>query len=450
MKKLFAAIIVLGTLPAVRADVPVPANNDPIPYEQVDTSRLTAEFDTGWDGKTPLKCGTPVVARIRFALDGKPVALKDVKTKVDDWKKTFAEKSVTVPADGFAFAAATLDKPGFLRFTVCAGKKEFMRSVPFEPERLVKGSPMPDDFKSYWKGEIAKLEADGAGEPTMAPVGGYGPSFDAWRVSFATAGGKRVYGILTVPKDRSKGPFPVRFSMPSAGQPTPTYPASWLYTHSPEPNAVSMTVFAHCAEIDVKEVRDAYFERIRREHKEKYGVGYYPLAGISDGREAYHFHPVFLGAVRAVKWLYRQPYVDKSRFTYQGSSQGGYFGIVLAGLTPCFTKVVAIVPAGTDTMGYLAGRQSGWPRLVEGQTAANRAAAEKWAPYFDAANFATLVSCPILVVCGCIDTTCPPTCVSAAFNAISSKDKQIVFMPKHGHGADAKAVSNATVWRCSK
>lgn len=415
--------------------------------EHVDVKRLEAIFETGWDGRTPYACGTPLAPRLRFQLDGRPVALSDVKLAVDDWVTPRATEKTDVPEGGVTFAAATLDRPGFLRFTATVGKKKYMRSVPFETDRLVKGSPLPSDFMAYWRGEIAKMEADGRDEPTLMPVTGYGPAFDAWRVRFATVRGKSVYGVLTVPKNRSKGPFPVRFEIPSAGQPTPTYPASWIYSHRPEPNAVSMTIFVHCAEIDVKEVRDAYFERIRREHKEKYGVGYYPLAGISDGREAYHFHPVFLGAVRAVKWLHSQPYVDTSRFTYQGSSQGGYFGFVLAGLTPYFTKVVAIVPAGTDTMGYLAGRCSGWPRLVEAQRAENKAAAEKWAPYFDAANFALSVTAPIRVVCGCIDTTCPPTCVTAAFNALSSKDKTLVFMPEHGHATDLAAVQAAERWR---
>ena len=415
--------------------------------ETLDMSKLKAEFTTDWDGVTSRRCGEPTTARIRLLLDGRPQAIKGIRLRVDDWVKPVGTETVDVPAEGYAFAPSTLKTPGFLRFTAFVGKKDFMRSVPYEPERLVKGSPTPADFMDYWRGEIARLEADGRDEPTMVPVTTYGKAFDAWRVSFATVGGRRVYGVLTVPKERGKEPLPVRFEMPSAGQPTPTYPASWIYSHHPEPNAVSMTIFAHCAEIDVKEVRDAYFERIRREHKEKYGVGYYPDAGISDGREAYHFHPVFLGAVRAVKWLHRQPYVDRSRFTYQGASQGGYFGLVLAGLTTCFTKVVVLVPAGTDTMGYLAGRCSGWPRLIETQRKENRAAAEKWAPYFDAANFAPYVTAPIRVLCGCIDTTCPPTCVASAFNALGSKDKAIVFMPAHGHGSDAKCVEALRDWR---
>lgn len=424
--------------------------NSPSKEAPIDTTKLSVEFKTDWDGIVGRKCGEPTTARIRFLLNGRPQAVKGVKVRIDDWVRTLSTTMVDVPTNGCELATSTLNAPGFLRFTAWVGTKDFMRSVPYEPGLLEKGSPMPADFISYWNGEIARMEKESSGVPTLIQVGGYGPAFDAWRVSFSTVGGKRVYGVLTVPKDRSKGPFPVRVEMPSAGQPTPTCSASWLYSHCPEPNAVSMTIFAHCAEIDVKDVRDAYFEKIRREHMEKYGVDYYPRAGISDGRETYHFHPVFLGAARAVKWLYAQSYVDKSHFTYYGASQGGYFGIVLAGLLPCFTRVVVAVPAGTDTMGCLAGRCSGWPRLLEGQRKENRAEAEKWAPYFDAANFAPYVTAPIRVLCGCIDTTCPPTCVQAAYNALGSKDKEIVYMPENGHGAPSKFVRGLQDWRCEK
>jgi len=81
-------------------------------------------------------------------------------------------------------------------------------------------------------------------------------------------------------------------------------------------------------------------------------------------------------------------------------------------------------------MGYLKGRQSGWPRIVEGQRPENRAAAERNAPYFDGANFAARISCPVRVAVGFADTTCAPCAVYSAYNAIRVKDKQIF----HGIG----------------
>ena len=54
-----------------------------------------------------------------------------------------------------------------------------------------------------------------------------------------------------------------------------------------------------------------------------------------------------------------------------------------------------------------------------------RAVAEKWAPYFDAANFASRIACPVRVAVGFSDTTCPPCAVYAAYNEIKVADKGI-------------------------
>ena len=90
------------------------------------------------------------------------------------------------------------------------------------------------------------------------------------------------------------------------------------------------------------------------------------------------------------------------------------------------------VPAIADTMGYLKGRESGWPRIVENNSSSpsRRRAAEKWAPYFDGANFASRITCPVRIAVGFSDTTCPPCAVYAAYNEIKSADKGIV----HGIG----------------
>ena len=124
--------------------------------------------------------------------------------------------------------------------------------------------------------------------------------------------------------------------------------------------------------------------------------------------------------------------VDEASFSYQGTSQGGGFGFYLCGLNHRFTRAAFYVPAITDTMGYLAGRESGWPKIVENNssTPERRAAAEKWAPYFDGANFASRIKCPVRVAVGFSDTTCPPCAVYAAYNEIAVTNKAIV----HGIG----------------
>ena len=88
----------------------------------------------------------------------------------------------------------------------------------------------------------------------------------------------------------------------------------------------------------------------------------YAESGISESREAYFFYPVLLGIDRAVDWVVARPDVDRTRVRYQGTSQGGGFGFYLTGLNHAFTRAAFYVPAITDTMGYLKGRQSGCRR----------------------------------------------------------------------------------------
>ena len=69
-------------------------------------------------------------------------------------------------------------------------------------------------------------------------------------------------------------------------------------------------------------------------------------------------------------------------------------------------------------------------KLDNSGTPDRRATAEKWAPYFDGANFASRITCPVRVAVGFADTTCAPCAVYAAYNEIKVKDKDIV----HGFG----------------
>ncbi len=62
---------------------------------------------------------------------------------------------------------------------------------------------------------------------------------------------------------------------------------------------------------------------------------------------------------------------------------------------------------------------------MESQREEDRKAAEQNATYFDGANFASRITCPVRVAVGFSDTTCPPCAVSAAFNEIPVKDKRI-------------------------
>ena len=325
--------------------------------------------------------------------------------------------------------AGTLDEPGFLRLTLDPAPDGHAKlwSVAFEPERIEKGSPSPGDFDAYWAGERARLAREVPLDPQVTRV----PErctkeFDYYRVSFATFG-RRVYGYMSVPTDAARAPHPVDFEVNAAGF------GDWTNDMSGDATAIRLRFSVYPFEMDWKWKEKRLNERydaMNAACRRKYACDAYNAAGLSVSREAYFFHGVLLGIDRAVDWVAARPDADPRRIRYQGTSQGGGFGFYLTGLNRAFSCAALYVPAITDTMGYLKGRQSGWPQPVERNAQEARETVEKWAPYFDAANFASRIRCPVRVAVGFSDPTCPPCAVYAAYNEIRVEDKAIV----HGIG----------------
>lgn len=343
--------------------------------------------------------------------------------------RVLAEVPFDAAATGAVFTVSgTLEEPGFLRLSLPWTEKPFKDpaafSVGFEPEKIRKGSPSPEDFDEFWAEARARLAREVPLDARMERVVERSTDkFDFYRISFATFG-RRVHGYMSVPADKSKAPFPVDVDVYAAGF------GDWTNDMQGDSHSIRVQfgVYPFAPDWRWKEMGlDAAFNDMEAGLKARYGVQRYCQAGISESREEYFFYPVLLGLDRAIDWIAALPEVDRSRIRYQGTSQGGGIGLWLCGLNHAFTRAAFYVPALTDTMGYLAGRESGWPKIVENNsgTPERRAGAEKWAPYFDAANFASRIRCPVRIAVGFSDTICPPCAIYAAYNEIKVADKAI-------------------------
>ena len=92
-----------------------------------------------------------------------------------------------------------------------------------------------------------------------------------------------------------------------------------------------------------------------------------------------------------------------------------------------------------DHTGAAVGRVSGWPKLVPlGPDGKPDPKVLEAARYYDAMNFATRTKAAGILTVGFIDTTCPPTSVYAAFNALRAK-KEIFNDPSSTHTVSPKA-----------
>ncbi len=152
-----------------------------------------------------------------------------------------------------------------------------------------------------------------------------------------------------------------------------------------------------------------------------------------------YFRGMFLRLVRAIDFLAAQPEWDGRTLIVHGSSQGGAQSIVAAGLDPRVTFFAAGVPAMCDHTGVVVGRVNGWPKLVpNGSDGKPDAKVLQAARYYDAMNFATRAKAAGIMTVGFIDTTCPPTSVYAAYNAVHTS-KEIFNDPPSTHAVSPQA-----------
>ncbi len=322
----------------------------------------------------------------------------------------------------------TLNEPGFLRLSVDVkgvsrnlDDRPYMYSVPYEHEKIAQGAPEPQDFDAFWAKGAADLAAIPLDVRMTEEPRKSSAKWTMYRVSFASLG-RRVNGWMSVPKT-GHAPWPARVGVPGAGCDQPP---------DGDPNRVQLrlSVFPYELSPDGGENRRK-FDGLNAGYKAKYGVPRYPFAGMDVSPREYFYYPVILGAVRAVRWLAERPEVDRTEITYSGGSQGGGFGLYLAGLAgEVFKEVYAEVPALTDTLGWLKGRAGGWPHpeleWFGCDVKARDARITQVMPYFDGCNFAARAKCPVRIVAGLADWVCPPSAVCAAYNRMQGADKTLV------------------------
>ena len=378
---------------------------------------------------------------------GVPLTNGMVSVFLDNFgSRVLLERRVDLSKENPFKLEGTLAKPGFLRARLSGGGCEGrVFGVGFSPEGIRPGAPDPADFDEFWANAVKRLDETVPVDARMelVPEKSKG-ACNYYRVSFATYGGRRVWGWLSEPKDLSRK-YPVRLSVPGAG-------IGAVGTGS-APGAICLTMNVHSYQQPetTQEERKARYDAQDAQYAKPNGVARYCQAGIHKSREDYFYYASILGINRAFNWLAARPECDLTSFTYSGTSQGGGFGLYLCGLNKHITKGCIFVPAITDLLGSdVDGRQSGWPRIIEAQKEENRAAAAKNAPYFDAANFARRIKIPVRVVVGFADVTCAPCAVYAGYNVIPSADKKIFHGIGMGHAVDREFYAKLGKWQNEK
>lgn len=332
-------------------------------------------------------------------------------------KKSIKSVAVDFSKGNPAKLECTLTEPGFVLLRVCdkkngvlkVNKKSVLAGAAFEPEKIRKAYEMPADFAAFWENNRKQLEKE---ELKLVENKKFSTdAYIAYNISLKSFNDHVISGYLTVP--RKKGKYPAFVTVPGAG-PGIFSPSGYAKMGV---ITLAVNVLNFPTADNAAEQKARYIEYAKGTAYSHRGAG---------NRDNYFFRNVYSAIDRMINYIASLDEFDGRHMVIDGSSQGGGSAIILAGLNKNITALAANVPALCDHGGYKVGRAPGWPNL------ASRSDVDKFAPYFDAANFASLIKVPAFVSCGFIDTTCSPSSVYAAFNELKG-EKEMYHMPLEGH-----------------
>ena len=366
--------------------------------------------------------GEPIAFTFRIERDGQPVTSGEV-----DWALT---KDGLPPLrtgrskieQGKVVVTGRLDEPGFIQcratFTLEGKKVTAMAGAAVAQTEIKPSQPVPDDFTTFWDNQ-KKLLAAVPANARLTPIKSPREKIETFDLQ-ADCIGAPVSGYYARPAGAKARSLPAILTVHGAGVRSSSLSgaAGWAAegTIALDLNAHGLPNGREAAYYDDLAAKDLKDYRIRGR----------------ESRDTVYFRGMFLRLIRAIDFLVAQPEWDGRKVVVYGSSQGGAQAIVAAGLDPRVSFFAAGVPAMCDHTGFLANRISGWPKFV--------ATAEKSPPpdvvqairYYDAVNFATRTKAPGIFSVGFIDTTCPPSSVYTAYNALRTQ-KEIFHDIAAGH-----------------
>ena len=285
-------------------------------------------------------------------------------------------------------------------------------------QKIAVAAPQPEDFEVFWQAKLKELEIIPA-NPKLESADVGNAKLAYWKITMDNIRGTHIHGQLARPAQGKK--FPALLILQYAG--VYGLKTSWVTDRAKE-GWLALNIEAHDLPIDQPE--SFYQAQNAGPLREYQAIG-------NDNRDTSYFLRMYLSCYRALEYLSQRDDWDGKTLVIMGDSQGGMQGLMLAGLHPQkVTAVTALLPAGCDLNGPEVGRAGGWPNWYYSTSGKDPKQVHAASRYYDVANFAPSIRCPVLIGVGLRDETCPPAGVFAAFNQINSP-KEIVILPKSAH-----------------
>lgn len=310
---------------------------------------------------------------------------------------------------GQATVTGVLGEPGFVQckasYQAGDAKANAVAGAGVSPLEIKPSLAAPADFDAFWAGQKKTLAAVPM-NPRVTTVKAPSAGVAAADVQLDSVGAP-VSGYYAQPAGAMPKSLPAILTVHGAGVRSSSLSgaAGWA-----RDGAIAMDINAHG--LPNGQPAD-YYEKLAAGELKDY------RARGRESRDTVYFRGMILRLIRAIDFLTSRSEWDGRTVVVFGSSQGGLQAIAAAGLDRRVTFFVAGVPAGNDHTGSLVNRIAGWPKFIptgEKPSAAVLASV----PYYDGVNFAARAKAPGFFTVGFIDTTCPPSSVYAAYNALTT------------------------------
>jgi cephalosporin-C deacetylase-like acetyl esterase len=286
------------------------------------------------------------------------------------------------------------------------------------PDRIRPAAPPPADFAAFWKARVKELNRVSA-DPKLEAAASEKPGVTYWKITMNNIRGTHVEGQLARPQKGQK--FPALLILQWAG--VYGLQKNWVTDRAAE-GWLALNLGPH--DLPIEEPTNFYDGQFAGALKDYWSIG-------NADRDTSYFLRMYLSCYRAVEYLKTRTDWNGKTLVVMGDSQGGQQAIMIAGLDPQdITAVLALVPANGDTLAPEAGRAPGWPHWYFNTEGKDPAKVREASRYYDIANFARRIRCPVLVGLGLRDETCPPASVLAAVNGITAP-KEVIILPTSGH-----------------
>lgn len=326
-------------------------------------------------------------------------------------------------ADGPATLTASLAEPNTLLVEIAWPEGDQVArargGAVAAPERIAPAAPPPPDFDAFWRTRTEELKHVPI-NPRLVERSSDRPGVRYWQVRLDNVAGSHVQGQLARPATGDE--LPALLILQYAG--VYGLKREWVTERAAE-GWLTLNILAHDLPVDQPE--QFYAAQAAGPLKD------YWKTGNDDPGSSYYLR-MYLSCLRAVDYLQSRPDWNGRTLVVMGTSQGGQQALALAGLRPrVVSAVLALVPAAGDMLAPDVGRAPGFPRWYFQTDGRDPAGVREAGRYYDPANFAHWITCPVLIGLGLRDEElAPASSVLAVANNLASP-KEVMILVQAGH-----------------